>query len=66
MARLSVAKGWLGFQLQKARLSRLGFQQLKSRLSAKVFIQVKISNSQGITYDSQTLAHDMTHEMAKS
>ena len=30
-----------------------------------VFIQVRIINSQGITYDSQTLAHDMAHELAK-
>ena len=45
MARLSVAKGWLGFQLQKARLSRLGFQQLKSRLSAKVFHSLPGSGS---------------------
>ena len=32
---------------------------------ANVFIEVRIINSQGITYDSQTLAHDMAHELAK-
>ena len=38
----------------------------KELIRLNVFIQVRIINSQGITYDSQTLAHDMTHEMAKS
>ena len=32
---------------------------------ANVFIEVRIINSQGITYDSQTLAHDMAHELVK-
>ena len=37
----------------------------KELIRLNVFIQVRIINSQGITYDSQTLAHDMAHELAK-
>ena len=37
----------------------------KELIRLNVFIQVRIINSQGITYDSQTLAHDMAHELVK-
>ena len=37
----------------------------KELIRLNVFIQVRIINSQGITYHSQTLAHDMAHELAK-